>query len=200
MTTNRNDNILKIRDANATGTTELLNAVVAIGASAGGLKALEELFSGLRPDTGMCFVVLTHQLPRRETILDRILQSYTHMVVDVIRQPTPLMPNHVFVAADGTVDIENGILLPKQERSLLPISHFLNNLARDQKEKAMAVLLSGTGTDGTEGVRAVANAGGKTFVQAPHSAEYSGMPFAAIQSGAAQHVLTLELQPSWRLT
>lgn len=161
--------------------------VVAIGASAGGLDALERLFGALPVDTGAAFVVVQHLSPDHKSMMDNLLARYTAMPVKVAEQDLPLGPNAVFLIPPGKTMRLAGDrlkLAPKPEHGLsLPIDIFLDSLAEQCGERAMAVILSGTGSDGSRGLAAVNAAGGFVYVQDPTTAKFDGMPRSAIATG-----------------
>jgi len=168
--------------------------VVGIGASAGGLEALDELFREMPLDTGMAFVVVTHQHPGHPSLLPELLGKITRLPVVQISDGLKTQPDHVYVSAPGgSLAILGGILhrmeAEKTEAPHLPIDSFFRSLAEDQQEKAICIVLSGTGTDGTLGLRAVKGEWGMAMVQQVESAKYAGMPGSAIATGLADFVL-----------
>ncbi len=174
--------------------------IIGVGASAGGLEAFEQLFRYMPPETGMAFVLVPHLDPDHESMLTEILQRSTTMPVVEAQDQMPVMPNHVYVIApnrDMTI-FHNTLQLsvpeePHGQRML--IDSFFHSLAEDQGGKAICVILSGSGTDGTLGLRAIHGAGGVSFVQDPSTAKYDGMPGSAVNSGLATHVLPVEKIP-----
>ena len=167
--------------------------VVGIGASAGGLVALQRFFTELPADTGMSFVVVTHLHPEHESHLAELLQKHTTMPTVQVTSKTKVEPNHVYVIPPNrsiemtdthldTVSFEQ----PHGQRT--PIDHFFRSLAEGQRE-AVAVILSGGGTDGSVGVKDIKEVGGLIFVQHPDDAEYDSMPRAALSTGLADVVL-----------
>ncbi|MCX5723223.1 MAG: chemotaxis protein CheB [Nitrospirae bacterium] len=133
--------------------------VVGIGASAGGLEAMEEVFRHLPPTSGMAFVVVSHQHAGHVSLLPSLLSKCTAMPVLEARDGMEVEPNRVYLAPGGTnVAILHGILHlmepDVQERVPLPIDYFFRSLAEDQKQRAVGIVLSGTGSDGTVGLRA----------------------------------------------
>ncbi|MFM9916743.1 MAG: chemotaxis protein CheB [Rhizobacter sp.] len=174
--------------------------IVALGASAGGLEAYEQFFRSMPVDSGMGFVVVQHLDPSHGSILAEILQRSTRMPVIEARDQMPVVPNQVHVIPPNRdMLIFHGVLqltLPTEPRGLrMPIDAFLRSLAEDQGDDAVGIILSGTGTDGTLGLRAVFGAGGLCLVQEPTSAKYDGMPTSAIRAGYANQVLTPEKMP-----
>ena len=174
--------------------------VVGIGASAGGLEAMEELFEGMPPDTGIAFVVVTHQHPGYRSLLPELLRRRTKMTVAEAAEGTRLEPNHVYIGpAGGNLEIVDGrvhrVEAEMKEVPRLPIDHFFRSLAEDQRDRAICILLSGTGTDGTLGMKAVKGESGMAMVQDPQSAKYAGMPSSAIATGMADYVLRPAAMP-----
>jgi two-component system CheB/CheR fusion protein len=149
--------------------------VVGIGASADGLEALEELLDHLAPDTGMSFVVVTHQHPGHVSLLPELLGRDTAMPVAEATGGTRLQPNHIYVCPPGGHLAILDCTLHKMEADdasapKRPIDYFFRSLAADQKERAVCIVLSGTGTDGTLGLQAIKGEAGMAMVQQPHSA------------------------------
>src|SRR5262245_35789825 len=174
--------------------------VVGIGASAGGLEALEELFDHMPADTGMAFVVVTHQHPGHTSMLPELLRRKTEMTVVEAEEGARLQPNHIYVGPPGgQIAILDGRLhrmeTEKKEAPRLPIDYFFRSLATDQRERAISIVLSGTGTDGTIGMKAIKGESGMAMVQQPQSAKYAGMPSSAIATGVADYVLTPASMP-----
>jgi two-component system, chemotaxis family, CheB/CheR fusion protein len=167
--------------------------VVGIGASAGGLVALQSFYEAIPGDTGMAFVVVTHMDPERESLLPEILQKHTAMPVRQVQELTAIEPDHVYVIPPGRRILITGTHLdaeafdePRGRRT--PVDYFFRSLANAHRQ-AVAVILSGGGTDGAVGVKAVKEVGGLLMVQDPAEAEHDGMPRAAIASGLADVVL-----------
>lgn len=167
--------------------------IVGIGASAGGLEALQELFDHLPSDTGMAFVVVTHQHPGHASLLPELLARETEMAVVPVTDGTKALPNHIYVATPGgCLAIHDGTLrrIEDDTKSVrLPIDSFFRSLAEDQNEYAICIVLSGTGSDGTLGLKAIKAASGMAMVQQAHSAKYASMPTNAEASGLADYVL-----------
>ena len=161
--------------------------VVAIGASAGGLDALERLFEALPCDTGAAFVVIQHLSPDHKSMMDNLLARYTDMPVRVAEQGMPLAPNHVFLIPPGkymTLMGDRLQLAPKPDHGLsLPIDVFFHSLADQCHDNAIGVVLSGTGSDGARGLATLNANGGIVLVQDPTSAKFDGMPRSAIATG-----------------
>ncbi|MFZ2854132.1 MAG: chemotaxis protein CheB [Rhodocyclaceae bacterium] len=174
--------------------------IVGIGASAGGLESFESFFSNVAPDCGMGFVLVPHLDPGHPSILSEILQRITSLPVVEARDQASVLPNHVYVIPPNRdMAILNGRLqlsVPDQPRGQrMPIDFFLRSLAEDRADKAVGIILSGTGTDGTLGLRAIQGAGGICLVQEPDTAKYDGMPQSVIESGYATHILPVETMP-----
>ena len=174
--------------------------IIGIGASAGGLEAFEEFFRHMAPDSGMAFVLIPHLDPVHASMLTEILQRATVMPVTEALDQIEVETNHVYIIPPNReMAVFHGTLqlsAPKEPRGLrLPIDLFLRSLADDQAQRAICVILSGTGTDGTLGLRAIHGAGGVSFVQDPATAKYDGMPNSAVRSGMATYVLPVEKIP-----
>jgi len=174
--------------------------IVGLGASAGGLEAFEQFFRHIPPDSGMAFVLVSHLDPSHASILTEILQRTTSMPVAEAQDQMHVMPNRVYVIPPNRdMTIFHGALqlsipaVPHGQR--MPIDAFLRSLAEDQAEKSIGIILSGTGTDGTLGLRAILGAGGVTLAQEPTTAKFDGMPVSAIQAGYVTHILPAEKMP-----
>ncbi len=170
--------------------------VVGIGASAGGLAACEAFFSNMPAeiDPGMAFVLVQHLAPDYKSILSDLIRRYTQMQVFEVEDGMQVKPNCIYVIPPNfDMALLNGelhLLDPASPRGhRLPIDFFFRSLAQDQEEHAICVVLSGTGSDGSQGVRAIKGAGGMAMAQKPESAEYDGMPRSAIATGLVDYVL-----------
>ena len=168
--------------------------VVGIGASAGGLQALEEFFENVAEDSGMAYVVVQHLSPDHTSLLGEILTRRARIPVTEIRDGMPVERNKAYVIAPGhTLTLELGLLKlgdPVEKRGhRRPVDDFFRSLALEQSEKAVAVILSGTGTNGTAGAQAIKAAGGICIAQQPDSASFPGMPRSLIHAGYADQVL-----------
>ena len=171
--------------------------IIGIGASAGGLEAFELFFKTMPPASGMAFVLVPHLDPGHASMLSEILQRNTTMPVHEVQDQIRIQPDHVYIIPPGKdMTIFHGALnlsVPEQARGLrLPIDAFFRSLAEDQGERAICVILSGSGSDGTLGLRAIHGVGGVSFVQEPSTAKYDGMPASAVQSGLATYVLPVD--------
>ena len=168
--------------------------VIGLGASAGGLEAFELFFQSVPADSGMAFILVSHLDPSHASMLAEILQRITTIPVVEAANGMPVEPNHVYIIPPNReMTIFHDALqlnLPGQARGMrMPIDTFLRSLAEDAGDKAIAIILSGSGTDGTLGLRSVLGGGGVSFVQDPATAKYDGMPTSAIQSGLATYIL-----------
>ncbi|MEO6193654.1 MAG: chemotaxis protein CheB [Thermoanaerobaculia bacterium] len=175
--------------------------VVAIGASAGGLEAFQELFRQMPADTGFAFVLIQHLSPRHETLIPELLAPLTPMPVRTVEDETVIEANQIYVMPPhGTLTVDDCVLyLSKPARirgRRSPIDRFFRSLAEDQEDDAVAIVLSGTGTDGALGLKAVKERGGLTLVQTPETARYDSMPRGAVLTGAADHVLEIGQMPA----
>ena len=174
--------------------------IVGIGASAGGLEAFEQFFRHSLADSGMAFVLVSHLDPGHASLLTEILQRTTKMPVVEALDQMRVMPDHVYVIPPNRdMEIFHGKLLlsvPSEPRGQrMPIDAFLRSLAEDSQENAVGIILSGTGTDGTLGLRAILGLGGLTLVQEPGTAKYDGMPSSVVRAGYATHVLPVDKMP-----
>ena len=171
--------------------------IVALGASAGGLEALSQLFDKMPSDTGMAFIVVQHLDPRHRSILAELLAKGTQMTVVEVTEGVKVEPNCIYVIPPNkAMQIESGLLklTPRElgETGHRPIDTFLYSLATQQKNRAIGVILSGTASDGTLGLKAIKEEGGITFAQDRETAKFDGMPAAAIAGGAVDFVLPPE--------
>jgi two-component system, chemotaxis family, CheB/CheR fusion protein len=171
--------------------------VVGIGASAGGLEAFTQLLNALPMDTGLAFVLVQHLEPTHKSVLTPLLARATRMPVEEVREGVHVEPNHVYVIpANADLSLLDGLLHIVGRRAPagrhLPIDYFLTSLAQSRGAQAIGVILSGTASDGTAGIKAIKEAGGITFAQDPESAKFDGMPRNAIGSGCVDLVLPPE--------
>jgi two-component system CheB/CheR fusion protein len=180
--------------------------VVGIGASAGGLAAFEAFFSGMPLDVEpeMAFVLVQHLAPDHKSMLSEIIQRCTRMQVAEVEDGMIVQKNRVYIIPPNSdMSFSNGRLqlqLPMASRGLrLPIDHFFRSLAHDQRERAIGIVLSGTGSDGSLGVRAIKGEGGMVMAQRPDSTEHNGMLLAAIASCLVDYELLPAEMPA-RLT
>src|SRR5688572_6292876 len=159
------------KGAISTDTAKSPFLIVGIGASAGGLEAVTELLRNIPRDSGCAFVLVQHLDPSHSSMLDQILARATTIPVHQVEDNTRVRPNQVYIIPPNTeLDIERGVLrLSARESSgrgmSMPIDHFLRSLARDQGSRAVAVILSGSASDGSLGTRAIKSEGGIVFAQ-----------------------------------
>jgi len=168
--------------------------VVGIGASAGGLSALLRLFENMPQHTGMAFVVILHLSPKHQSSADTVLQRVTRMPVQQVGSAVRIEPDHVYVIAPNVqLSMVDGILsvseLERPRGGHVAIDVFFRTLAEVHRERAVAIVLSGTGTDGAVGITRIKEEGGVTLAQSPVDAEHEGMPAAAIRTGKVDFVL-----------
>ncbi len=175
--------------------------IVGMGASAGGLEAFEQFFTHAPLNIGMAFILVPHLDPGHASMMTELLRRVTKLEVNEAQDGVKVNPNRIYVIPPnkdmsiyhGTINLET----PTKTRGLrLPIDSFFRSLAEDQGELAVGIILSGTGTDGTLGLRAIHGAGGIVMVQDPSSAKYAGMPGSAVQTGLADYILPPEKMPS----
>jgi two-component system CheB/CheR fusion protein len=173
--------------------------IVGIGASAGGLAAFEAFFSGMPADIepGMAFVLVQHLAPDHKSILTELIRRYTRMQVFEVEDGMVVNINCAYIIPPGhDMAFLNGslqLLAPAEPRGQrLPIDFFFRSLAQDQYERAIGIVLSGTGSDGTAGVRAIKDEGGMVMAQNIASTEFDGMPYSALSTG----LVDFELPPA----
>ena len=162
--------------------------IVGIGASAGGLAALKTFFEHVPEDSGLAYVIVVHLSPKHESHLPELLQPHIHMPVRQVTETMSLEPNQVYVTPPNanldTIDTHlrlTELEARRQERA--PIDHFFRTLAKTHDGAAIGVILTGSGSDGTLGLREIKERGGLAIVQDPTEAEYDGMPQSAIATG-----------------
>ncbi len=174
--------------------------LVVIGASAGGLDALEKLFTGLSPELGAAFIVIQHLSPDHKSMMRDLLARHTRMPVTQVEDDMPIVPNQVYLIPPGAVmSFQRGHLRlsPKSTNSLvLPIDIFLQSLAMQNGQNAIVVILSGSGSDGARGAVAIHEAGGLLLVQDPAEAKFDGMPRSVIDTGLVDYVLPVAAIPA----
>lgn len=174
--------------------TELDFPVVGVGASAGGLNALQEFLSGLPDYVEAAFVVIQHLDPHHTSHMAGILAKKTDMEVAEPEDDTPVEPAHIYtIPSNNYLEILDGRLrlrqISQESSRRMPVDVFFRSLAQDQHENAIGIVLSGSGSDGTLGMREIQGAGGMTMAQDPASAEYDSMPRSAISTDAVDYVL-----------
>lgn len=168
--------------------------VVGIGASAGGLEALQEFFKAMPPNSGAAYVVVQHLSPDYKSLMDELLARYTPMSIHRVTDGLLVEENHIYLIPPRmNMTIFHGRLYLSEHapnRTLnLPIDIFLRSLAKDQEKNAIAIILSGTGSDGTLGIRAIKELGGMIMVQDDRSAKFDGMPRSSISTGMVDFIL-----------
>ncbi len=175
--------------------------VVGLGASAGGIQALKEFFSQVPKESGMAYVVILHMSPAHESKLAEILQMTSPIPVTQVKEREKIKPNHVYVIpptqnlamADGHVTLTDKIGV--QERRS-PVDLFFRTLAETNEERGVSVILSGTGANGSMGIKRIKEHGGVAFVQDPEEAEYNDMPRNAIATGMVDYVMRVAEIPA----
>jgi len=174
--------------------------VVGIGASAGGLEALESFFSNMPVNSGMAFIVVTHLDPNHISIMPELIQKSTKMKLFQAGDEMLVEPNHVYVApANWDIALFHGkiqLIEPLEAHGFrLPIDFFFKSLAADFGEKAISIILSGMASDGTAGLKTIKSELGMVMVQDPKSAKYDGMPTSAIKTGLVDYIMPTKEMP-----
>jgi two-component system, chemotaxis family, CheB/CheR fusion protein len=191
MKTSRTPRDAAGRDGADAGARPLL--VVGIGASAGGLKALQQFVEAVPVQSGMAFVVILHLDPTRESRMAQLLQDRAGIPVTQVSRPTRVAPDHVYIIPPGKDLAMHGETLSLRDRGErsqhAPVDLFFRTLAEVYGPEAVGVVLSGTGADGTAGIRYIRDAGGITVAQLPTESEYDDMPVSAIATGLVDLVL-----------
>jgi two-component system CheB/CheR fusion protein len=180
------------------------NLLVCIGASAGGLEAIQEFFDNMPSNTGLSFVVIQHLSPDSKSMMDELLTRNTKMPINVAKHDMPIEPNQIYlIPAKMNMEMSDGKLqLTEQDRRdlpNLPINRFFSSMAREKKENCVAVVLSGTGSDGSKGILDVSEAGGLVLAQDPRSAKFDGMPKSAIVTKTVNKALSPSDMPEFIL-
>ena len=194
-----------VRSAKSSAPASVSFPIVGIGASAGGLEALEQFLGHVPTGSGMAFVIVQHLDPTHKGIMPELLQRTTGMKVFQVKDRTKVRPDCVYVIPPNKdMSILHGVLHllePVAPRGLrLPIDFFLRSLALDQQEHSIGVILSGMGSDGTLGLRAIKEKAGVVLVQEPGTAKFDGMPRSAIDAGLADMVAPVDELPGKILT
>src|SRR4051812_5426011 len=174
--------------------------VVGIGASAGGLDPLVRFFDNLPKATGMAFVIVQHLSPDFKSLMDELLGRHTLLPIHLVEDGMPVAADHVYlIPAKKEMIISGGRLLlserDRQQELTLPIDVFFRSLAQDRGADAIAIVLSGGGSDGSRGIRHVHEAGGLVVAQDLESAQFDGMPRAAVDTGVVHHTLPPQAMP-----
>jgi two-component system CheB/CheR fusion protein len=168
--------------------------VVGVGASAGGLEALESFFQHMPADAGMAFVVVQHLSPDFKSLMDELLSRRTEIAIHRVEDCMAVEPNAIYLIPPKKEMIISGgrLLLTDKDPATglsLPIDTFFRSLAQDCGERAVGVVLSGTGSDGSRGIRAIHDAGGLVIAQSEDTAKFDGMPRSAVETGVVDLVL-----------
>ncbi|MEO2034683.1 MAG: chemotaxis protein CheB [Planctomycetaceae bacterium] len=172
--------------------------IVGIGASAGGLEALSQFFDAMPPNRKIAFVVVTHQHAGHISLLPELLSKHSEMEVCEARDGSQIKPNRVYIAPPlGQLHLLDGklVLIPAEPGLHLHIDTFFRSLAIDQKHRAIAIVLSGAGSDGTLGVKAIKSEGGMVMAQDRETAKHSSMPRSAVATGVVDFVLPVNSMP-----
>lgn len=174
--------------------------VVAIGASAGGLDALKKFFTAMSPDPGMAFVLVQHLDPTHESTLADLMSRYTPLKVVQAKDGMKVESDYLYIIPPnkdmGLMNRTIQLMEPVEPHGMrLPINFFLKNLAEDQKERSIAIIFSGFGSDGTIGIKSIKAAGGMVMAQDPATADSNSMPASAIQTGLVDFILPPEEMP-----
>lgn len=176
--------------------------VIGIGASAGGLNAFIRFIKAIPADSGMAYVLVQHLSPNHDSLLSELLQKVTGIPVHEISDDIKVLPDHIYILPSNKMLVANdGVLQlsPRPEKSRtsrnLPIDLFFSSLAEVHQSHAIGIVLSGTASDGTLGLKAIKDHGGITFAQDEASAEYDSMPRNAVQAGVVDFILPPEDMP-----
>lgn len=174
--------------------------VVGLGASARGLEALISFFKNLPLNTNFAFVIIQHLSPDYKSLMDEILARETQVPIQIIETGMNLEPNNIYlIPPRKNVSLFNNKLLLEDQIMIngvnLPIDNFFKSLAKDKGKNAVGIILSGTGSDGTLGVRAIKEFGGLVVVQEPKTAKFDSMPINAISTGLVDFILPPEKMP-----
>jgi two-component system CheB/CheR fusion protein len=173
--------------------------VVGIGASAGGLESLQRFFDRMPADSGMAFVVVQHLSPDFKSVMDELLSRHSDMPVTLAVDGEPLEPNHVYLLPPGKeIHVREGKLWLRDREPTafaLPIDAFFRSLADDLGDAAIAIVLSGSGSDGSRGVVEVKRAGGLVLAESPATARFDSMPTSSVATGAVDRVCAPEEMP-----
>ncbi|BAH77151.1 chemotaxis protein CheB [Solidesulfovibrio magneticus] len=174
--------------------------IVGVGASAGGLEALEFFFNQMPPKNGLAFVVIQHLSPDFKSLMDEILSRQTSMAIHRVEDGMELLPDSIYLIPpkkEMTVRKGKLFLFDKEpSRPLeMPIDIFFRSMAKESGERAIGVILSGTGSDGSRGIGAIHEAGGLVLVQSPDTAQFDGMPRSAIDTGMVNFILSPKEMP-----
>lgn len=173
---------------------------IGIGASAGGLEALEAFFKEVPEDTGNVFMVVQHLSPDYKSMMDELLARHTKMPIHVAEDGMETIPNHIYlIPPKANLSIFHSTLYLEEQNKHhhlnMPIDIFFKSLAQDQGKNAIAIVLSGTGSDGAKGVRSIKESGGMIMAQSLESSKFDGMPKSAMATGLVDYVLSPDEMP-----
>tara|TARA_R100000935_G_C2839051_1_gene169936 strand:- start:1586 stop:5227 length:3642 start_codon:yes stop_codon:yes gene_type:complete len=182
---------------NSIATHNIESRLIAVGASAGGLEALKSFFEGIPAKDNNSYIVIQHLSPDFKSMMGELLAKSTDLIIEEIKDNTEINPGTIYlIPTTSNLIIQNGQLQlidkPKGQKLNLPIDMFLQSLANFKEDQAIAIILSGTGSDGTRGINAIKEKGGLVMVQNPTQAKFDGMPKSAIQTGLVDYVLKTE--------
>jgi two-component system CheB/CheR fusion protein len=195
--------LLTTTDTNAAGNEPVPgneHFIVCIGASAGGLEAIHEFFDNMPSNGNLSFVIIQHLSPDYKSLLVELVSKHTNMKVREAQHNTEVEPNAVYVIPNDKLLTISGGHLQLRDKNFekapnTAIDTFLHSLAEDQGARSIAIILSGTGTDGSRGIQTIQKKGGMVLIQDPVSARFDGMPNSAIATGHADYILSPELMP-----
>ncbi|MEO1653419.1 MAG: chemotaxis protein CheB [Bacteroidota bacterium] len=167
--------------------------IIGIGASAGGLEAIQSFFDHIPEDLAVSFVIIQHLAPDFESKMPELLRKHTKLEIHTAERQQALLPNHIYlIPPSKNLSIKEGILITTNRDDNTPVNYsidtFLHSLGVEYKSRSIGVILSGTGTDGTRGIRTIKEEGGIVLVQDPKSARFDGMPLSAISTELADLV------------
>ena len=175
--------------------------VIGIGASAGGLQALKEFFTHRQTTSGESYVIVLHSLRNYKSKLVEILSTITHIPLSWITDGLPVEPNRIYVSPSSDkieLSVDKFRLLKRGDREIVnfTINYFFESLAQAAKEKAIGIIMSGTGTDGTSGAHVIEDHGGIVLVQNPKTAQFDGMPMTSIRYDHPDYILAPKEMPA----
>lgn len=190
----------KKENDNLKGTSSALFPIVGLGGSAGGIESLKQFFSLMPSKSGMSFVIIQHLPPDTESYMPEIIQHVTQMGVAQAHDGVFVRKNTIYIIPPGTyMSIHNNCLklsdLPHERGYRHPIDFFFKSLAHECRERAVGIILSGTGTDGTEGLQEIKEKGGVTMVDSNKALQFNAMPQSAITSGAVDYAVPISEMP-----
>jgi len=187
----------KVVSHTSTESETMESRLIAVGASAGGLEALKSFFEGIPAKDNNSYIVIQHLSPDFKSMMGELLEKSTDLSIEEIEENTEINPGTIYlIPTTSNLILQNGQLQlvdkPKGQKLNLPIDMFLQSLAQFKEDQAIAVILSGTGSDGTRGIKTIKEKGGLVMVQNPTQAKFDGMPQSAIQTGLVDYVLKTE--------